>query len=192
MAKRAQADWEAIEREYRIGQFSMRQLAAKHGIATSSITRRVKKYGWTQDRTEELRHRTRAALSAEAAAQRNDPDEGYLDAAVATNVEVVRSHRRDINQARRVMNIMMSELEDASSTKKITELLEGLLSSGVMGSDDAADIRKALTMQNRSSVLVNLSNVLNRLIPLERAAFNIDEQSTGKSYEDRLRELIDQ
>lgn len=42
-------DWEAIERDYRTGKFTLRQLAAKHGSSAPTIMRRARDGGWTQD-----------------------------------------------------------------------------------------------------------------------------------------------
>jgi Trp operon repressor len=54
MGMRSDIDWEAIEREFRLGQFTVRQIAANHGVSHTSITRRAKRLGWARDRSEEV------------------------------------------------------------------------------------------------------------------------------------------
>ena len=42
-------DWAAVERDYRSGLYSLRELAGKHPCARSSIANRARKDGWTRD-----------------------------------------------------------------------------------------------------------------------------------------------
>jgi hypothetical protein len=52
--KQDDIDWPAIERDFRLGQFSVRQIAANHGVNASSISRRAEKERWAQDRSSEV------------------------------------------------------------------------------------------------------------------------------------------
>ena len=72
--ERKQIDWEAVERDYRVGQLSLRALAEKHGTTASTISRRAAKHGWVQDASQEVRERTRAALLVAA----DEGEEGWL------------------------------------------------------------------------------------------------------------------
>jgi hypothetical protein len=42
-AKRRALDWEAIERDYRTGRFTLRELEAKHGTNNATIARKISK-----------------------------------------------------------------------------------------------------------------------------------------------------
>ena len=84
-------DWELIEKEYRTAQLSVNQLATKYGLACSTITRRAKKEGWIRDLSDEVSTKTRAALLA---GERTDAKD-VVQAAVTTNVEVIREHLRE-------------------------------------------------------------------------------------------------
>ena len=44
-AKQSRHDWEAIERDYRTGLFSLRELEKKHGAGYADIARKAKKAG---------------------------------------------------------------------------------------------------------------------------------------------------
>src|SRR5271155_1531999 len=114
VGRRNDIDWPAIERDFRIGQFSLRQIAANHGVNPASVSRRATKEAWPQDRSEEVKERTRAALIANATQQsntqnntRNTPTEADIDAAVATNVSLVREHRADIREGRELAKTLM-------------------------------------------------------------------------------------
>ena len=43
---KAPTDWEAIEREYRAGQLSVREIARQHDVSAPAIVKRAKRLGW--------------------------------------------------------------------------------------------------------------------------------------------------
>lgn len=47
--KRKNLDWERIERDYRAGWLSIREIARQHGCSDTAIRKRMKKLGVTQD-----------------------------------------------------------------------------------------------------------------------------------------------
>ena len=55
-------DWDAIERTFRLGQYSVRKIGKRFGVSHSAISRWADKYGWTQDKSAEVRARVRARL----------------------------------------------------------------------------------------------------------------------------------
>ena len=46
---RSDADWEAVEREYRAGQLSIREIGRLHGVSHTAIAKRARKEGWSQN-----------------------------------------------------------------------------------------------------------------------------------------------
>lgn len=46
--KRSSADWEIIERDYRAGIKTLRQIAVDHGITHGAVNKRAKRDGWTR------------------------------------------------------------------------------------------------------------------------------------------------
>lgn len=58
-------DWDAVERDYRTGKFTLRELEEKHGVFNSSIARKAKKDGWTQDLRIAIRQATNAKLAGD-------------------------------------------------------------------------------------------------------------------------------
>ena len=62
-------DWEAIERDYRTGRFTLRELESKHGRSASQICRRAQAEGWTQDLRDLVRQATSAAIIRDLAAE---------------------------------------------------------------------------------------------------------------------------
>jgi hypothetical protein len=47
-------DWEIIEKDFRAGKKSLRQMAGEHGVAHVTITKRATKYGWQRDLEEKI------------------------------------------------------------------------------------------------------------------------------------------
>ena len=61
-ARRRRLDWPAIEADYRSGLHSLRQMAARHGCAPSTIANKATRAGWCRDQP-----RPRAVTAAPAA-----------------------------------------------------------------------------------------------------------------------------
>jgi hypothetical protein len=54
---RARPDWTAIEAGYRCAQYSLREMARRHGCTHSSIANRARREGWSRRAREPLRDR---------------------------------------------------------------------------------------------------------------------------------------
>lgn len=61
-ARKARTDWQAVERDYRTGKFTLRELGAKHDCDRGLISRNAKRHGWTKlvDPTQFFTESTRA------------------------------------------------------------------------------------------------------------------------------------
>ena len=110
-------DWPAIEREFRAGQLSIKELGRQHSVSDTAIRKRAKALGWTRDLSGAVRTRVRESLvREEVRANQSElmgvvPSEAAIvDAAAARGVEVVRSHRRDINALRQAAAGLLAEL----------------------------------------------------------------------------------
>lgn len=63
MGRRSDIDWEAINREYVAGQLTIRQIADRHGVAPSAITRKAKALGWERNLGDAIKERTKAKIA---------------------------------------------------------------------------------------------------------------------------------
>jgi vacuolar-type H+-ATPase subunit D/Vma8 len=170
--RKIQIDWEAIERDYRIGQLSVREIARRHKVECSTITRRAKKESWVRDFTEEVKARTRAGLieSAQQAAQHRATESNSalfsgVDIAVETNLKVLREHQKGIRDN--------SERLD-KLTSKFDQLIEGAVDLNELGK--AAGSFESIVRTQKT------------LVGLERQALNIDDGSGNKKS---IGELLD-
>lgn len=65
-AAKLKTDWQAVERDYRTGQYTLRELESKHGVNNTTIMRRAAKEKWPQDLSVAIRQATNAMLIAAA------------------------------------------------------------------------------------------------------------------------------
>lgn len=196
-------DWEAIEREYRAGQLSVREIASRHSINASTISRRAKRDGWERDLTDQVRQRAKAKATESAGQyatqhatqhERNSSnarDDEIVEAAAERGAEVINLHRRDVRQGRETVEMMLAELRTECQTPGLEQMAEQHIEAEGAGQQQANAIRKAVSLPARAGVMRDLSQSMQRLIALERQAFNLDEDGSGESYEDQLRRLMD-
>lgn len=194
-------DWEAVEREYRVGQLSLRALATKHDCTAAAISKKAKEKGWVRDATAEVRERTRAALLTEPRkkseagvngvnAAVNTPTHADIETAVQTNLQVINRHRRDIAKGHDIVSMLFMQLEQAATCRAE---IEGLICEETDGDDNSrrrSQMLKLVSLPSHAGVLRDLSTALKNLIPLERQAYSLDEQQHEEPYEDRLRRLL--
>lgn len=154
-------DWEAIEREYRAGQLSLREIARVHGVSDTAIRKKAKEKAWERDLTKQVQEAVRAKLVREDGSQGSHPQRGtdrdIVQDTAARAVEVVRSHRRSLSQLNAIGDIL---------AERLAQHLEGIAPDGPgLGEKESP-----------SDMLEKLSRTRQRAIQLERQAFNLDSQ----------------
>ena len=86
-------DWEAVERDYRTGRFTLRELEAKHGAGYADISRRAKREGWQKDLAAVIRQATNAALLSDATTKAQSDATTVVLVAAEVNKQVILGHR---------------------------------------------------------------------------------------------------
>ena len=188
MADKA-TDWDAVHAEYRSGQLSNVLLGKKYGISEGAIRKRAKAEGWQKDLAGAVRERVREKLVREEVREPNVRDEVIVETAASTGAEVVRRHRRDIAKGHGLVSMFFQQLEQAAQDR---EELENLVEEETKGDENSVrrnKLMKAISLPTHAAVLRDLSTSLKNFIPLERQAFNLDEQEHEEPYEERLRRL---
>lgn len=163
MGDRKNVDWEAIEREYRAGQLSVREIARQFELTEGAIRKRAKLDGWSRPLAAKVREAVRERLvradgTREGTQERRAADAEIIKAASARGLEVQLSHRRD--------------LEQLHALKRI---LAGRLSVHLQG--DVPDGPCLGDKESPGDLLEKLSRISSRLIPLERQAFSLDDDA---------------
>jgi len=183
--KRRRIDWEAVERDYRTGKFTLRELEAKHRAGYAKISARAKREGWTKDLADVVRQATKAALIAEVATARategqNEATSVVL-AAAELNKQVILQHRAELRTARALAMDLLAEVQSQRLLAADKELLAQLLAGEAEDIKQVADaqrvVHKALATGSRVSSSKALAETLTKLHLGERTAFSLDEAS---------------
>lgn len=196
-SERRQVDWEAIERDYRAGQQSVRAIAAQNCITETAIRKRAKGYGWQRSLAEKVKAAVRETLVREDGSQSGSQSQRASDAeviaaAAQTGAQVVQSHRRDIRTAKEITVRLFDELSATTShLGEIEEAIEAETGSDSNGKRRSIMLR-AVSLPSRASAVQALAGSLKHLIGLERQAFNLgdggmpdaeDETGTSKKIQ---------
>lgn len=171
--KKHAIDWESIEREYRVGQLSIKEIGRRFGITHSAIVKRAKKDGWLRNLSGAVKTEIQNRLLTGDAPLQSEKE--IVDVAAKRGVELIREHRRDIGNGRALVTTLFQELKTASQD---IEQLESAIQDETKGDKNSqrrSQMLRAVSLPSRAGTIRDLSMALSRLIPLERQAFNLDE-----------------
>lgn len=129
-------DWESIERAYRAGQLSIRNIADRYGSNEGTIRSRAKKHGWQRDLTEQVRTATQGKLSrtpSRTDVTQRDPreDADIIEEASDAAASVVLAHRADLAQWRGIANKLCVALAEMDVTEENHDKFARSLNAGV-------------------------------------------------------------
>lgn len=158
---RVQFDWAAIEEQYRAGQLSVNAIANQHGCTEGAIRKRAKQHGWERDLSDKVRREVRTQL-VRTAIRTDATDEEIIKAAASTGAEVINKHRNLIARTGALAESMLIELENPIEDMELS--------------------KRAVTLRT-------LGDTVQRVVTMERQAYNLDEEASEESLEDRLARL---
>lgn len=166
---RKRVDWEAVERDFRTGSFSKRELSDKHGIDPATLSRKIKADQvedpdrWKADLKSLVRQATSAkVMAAMVRAKINEDMKAEINAqvnsevnikvkeyqtevnstiqiAAEVNTNVILKHRSDIEHTRKVAADLLAEVSIARLMAQERDLLAKILA----GDGDAQALRDA-------------------------------------------------
>lgn len=179
-------DWDLVQREYRLGQKTMSQIASDFGIQTSSISRKAKRDGWVQDKAPEVKARAKAVLLVSNTEKQNakaTPTHDEIEAAAEVRIQVVLGHRKGLTRLRGIKNKLLDQLEQAvDNLPDLAELIEEARRENEFGVDKFNDLmRKAMDRPQLVDDLKKLAEIDERTRKGEREAFNLDDEGDKKS-----------
>ena len=147
-AKR-RTDWDAVERDYRTGKFTLRELEAKHGAG-----------GSTQDLADAIRQATTARLDEETVSKEVRSGAQKVSTVVLAvaeqNTKVILGHRTGLARLNEIKNKLLNQIEQAA--------------------DNLPDLEEVIEMSRSALVddLKKLADVDEKARKGEREAFKID------------------
>lgn len=192
----SKVDWDAVERDYRAGILSLREIASNQGITHGAINKRAKRDGWTRDLAAKIKAKadelvSREAVSTSVSTEKAVTEREIIEANAQRIAQVRSDHRGDIRRARTLSMALLEELE--AQTKNVPELArlgEILRNENDNGQDKLNDVYMAvISLPERTKTLKALAESLKHLIGLEREAYGINAD-TGAEQNNALGQLL--
>lgn len=181
LVKRKPIDWESVEREYRIGIRSLRDIGKEFECAESAIRKKAGEQNWVRDLSAKVKARASEMVRKEevrAAVRTDSPtDRQVVEASANISALVQISQRKDIKRNRDLSIKLLAELEATTDNKELFANLGLMLSSpDEKGMDKLNDIyMKVISMPSRVDSLKKLTDTLKTLVALEREAYGLGE-----------------
>ncbi len=169
-------DWESIERDYRAGVLSIREVAKVHSVSDTAIRKKAKAERWERDLTDRVNEKVRTEL-VRAEVRTADPqtEREIVEVAAATVVQVVRGHRGRIKQGNELVELLTKQLIDVAGRREEFETAIEIVCAEDKSPERMARLMKAVSLGSHASIAVNLANATKVWVGLERQAFNIAE-----------------
>ncbi|MPT24533.1 MAG: hypothetical protein E2577_17040 [Starkeya sp.] len=193
-----QPDWEAIERAYRAGVLSVREIAAAHEVSHTAINKRAKREGWDRDLKAKIKAKADALVSkrevsTEVSSKQAETEREIIELNAEVIANIRMAHRGDISRSRRLTNKLLDELEGLTDNRGLFEELGELMRNpDDNGQDKRNDLyNKIIDLPGRTKTMKELAETLKTLVALERQAYDLDAKQGG-SEEDTLSKLMDE
>jgi hypothetical protein len=191
MARKA-VDWEAVEREYRAGIRSLRDIGAEFGVSDAGILKRAKKEEWQRDLTERIRAKAEAKVSAalvseKVSAESNANERIVVEASAQVLADALLGQRRDVSRSRSIVQKLFDELEAQGDGLEELAMLGEALESG--DEEKLAQIaRKVIAFPSRVDSAKKLAESLRTLVELERKVLRIKDDTNLDDFAKKIGE----
>lgn len=165
---RKRYDWEAIEKDYRADQISIREIARLHGCSEAGIRKKMKQLGVERDLSLKVNQKVRNCLlrTSRTSTSTSASEKEIVEDAAARSVEVIRGH----------INLI-------SSAVKVVSDLTGQLSESIKEKDHNK-------IHKQADTAVKLSAAIRNLVTLERQVFNISADTGTDDYKNESTESL--
>lgn len=180
-AKSTKTDWQAVERDYRTGNFTLRELATKHGPSHQAIAKQAKVKGWSQDLSVAIKQATNAKLVQDLVdkevAKGGQAVANTVLVAAEVNKDVILGHRNGLKRITNIQQKLLDQIEQAAANlPELEDVIEMLRKPDENGIDRANDMmRRAMARGSLVDDLKKLTEVDERVRKGEREAFGLDD-----------------
>lgn len=198
-------DWELVERDYRAGLKTLRQMAAEYGVSHVTISQRAKRYGWERDLEKKIQQAAKnKATRAEANKSANkdlktDAQVVEVYADVVASVDLLQ--REDVKLAIDNTRSQLQELValgDPMFRERLEALGEEFDESGPTPNGGwKVDKKKELydyiiSLSGRVKMAKEIAGSHGVYIPLQRKIFGLDNEKQQTSDIDLLLKRINE
>ena len=180
--KKRVIDWESIEREYRAGIRSMKNIGDEFGVSDAAIIKRAKRDDWVRDLAAKIKAKaedkvSKAAVSAEVRAQTKVTERELVEANAQVQADIILAHRKDVRRGRALVMALFEEAEGLTLNRELFDQLGELLANPDGNGNDKLNelYRKIISLPGRTDTVKKLSESLKNLVGLERQAFGLKD-----------------
>lgn len=176
--ERVVTDWEAVERAYRAGVLSIREIAKLQGCSDTAIRKKATAAGWERDLSERVNEKVRSELvRSEVRTANPQTEREIVEVAAATVVQVVRSHRKAICENSALVDMLTKQLVDVAGSREDFEEAIEEMTADDRTAERRSRLMRAIALPTHASTAVNLVNARKTLIQMERQAFSIKDEA---------------
>lgn len=208
--KKAQPDWEIIEKHYRAGIKTLRQIGEEHGVSHVAIQKRAKQFGWTRDLTEKIQAKAKEKVTKAAVTKQSYQEGKVTKEAQLTDAQVVDKYadivasvdeiqREDVKLAIDNSRSQLKELVTLGNPdfQAVLEAIadefdeSGPTANGGWKTDKVNELyRYIISLAGRVKMAKEIAASHGVYLPLQRKIFGLDteKKSTGE-FEEMLRQV---
>lgn len=179
--KRPAVDWEAVEREYRAGLRSLRDIGAEFGCSHTAIQKRADAEGWTRDLSAKIKAAAdakvaKAEVAKEVSVETKIAERQVVEVNAAMLADKVLNQREDIRLARATVQKLWAavdvEIDKTDELKILGDMMAAPDENGIDKLNDLYHAAIGLPQQIKNVKL--LADAIKVLIELERKVLKID------------------
>lgn len=182
-------DWEAVEREYRAGIRSLRDIAGEFGITETAIRKRAKRDEWERDLAAKIAAKAEALVRKAEVRNEVRSEESFSELqTVKVSAQMLAdriiNQRDDVKAAlatvKRLWALVDLELDHPVEFERIGEMMR---SEDEFGQDKINDLyQAALSLPQQVKNVKLLADALRVLIELERKILRINDDSSLEDF----------
>lgn len=183
MARRV-VDWEAVEREYRAGIRSLRDIGQEFGVSEGAIRKKAKAETWDRDLSAKIEAKAealvrKAEVRSKVRSERSAHDEREtIETTAQLMADAVLHQRKDVSRSRAIVQKLFAELEaEGDGLEDLAMLAEALQSGDEEKLSQIA--RKVIAFPSRVDSAKKLADSLRVLVELERKVLRIKDDSSA-------------
>jgi len=202
---RKQVDWEAVERDYRTGHFTDRELGSRYGVHHSAVQKHARTEGWSKNLDGAIRAATEAKVLSAQVAKGAQTEVAKLVASkvakelpksqAAVDAIADRLSRIEIRQQNGFEDLwteataLLAELRWQRENSESLERLAEIVTEEAGTPQQAIAMRQAFervcSFTGRVANLAKLVDSLVKATPIERAINKLDAKDGGANLADK-------
>lgn len=205
-AGKKHVDWELVEKDFRAGIKTVRQIAEERGVSHTAINKKAKQFGWERDLEQKIQTAAKNKVSRKAVSTEVSTATKLSDAQVVEKyADIVASvdeiQREDVKLAIDNSRSQLQELV-ALGDPKFREVLEaigeafdesGPTANGGWKTDKVNELYKyIISLAGRVKMAKEIAGSHGVYIPLQRKIFGLDQEKQSSNEIDQLLKRINE